>query len=135
VHELPVVQSIIKKASAHAMEHGAEKVTTISLVVGDGSGYVPESLQMYFDIVAEGSLCEGAKLSIRRVKPLMQCSGCGKLFERRPFTFDCPDCGGEGTPTETGKELYIEDIGIIADRGEAEDEGNDTGAGDEGNPG
>lgn len=132
MHELPLVQSIISKASAHAQEHGALAVKYISLVVGDGTGYVPESIQMYFDIAAAGTPCAGARLAITRVKPLMRCAACGKLFERKPFSFACPDCGGEGSPTETGKELYIDEIEILIDKGETTNEGNDTGACDGG---
>jgi hydrogenase nickel incorporation protein HypA/HybF len=134
MHELPLVRSVIEKASANAAERGSKKVSSILLVVGDGSGYVPESIQMYFDIASAGSPCEGAQLSIRRVKPLMKCNLCGKLFERRPFTFDCPGCGGEGSPTETGQELYIEEIEIevSSDKGETRNEGNNTGARDGG---
>lgn len=128
MHELPLVQSIIKMASAHASKNGAAKVQAISLVVGDGTGYVPESIQMYFDIAAEHTMCNGAVLNITRVKPVMKCSGCGRLFERKPFTFDCPDCGGEGNPTETGQELYIEniEIEISPDKGDTTNEGNNT---------
>jgi hydrogenase nickel incorporation protein HypA/HybF len=130
MHELPLVQSIITKASEHARLNGGRAVKSISLVVGDGTGYVPESIQMYFDIAATGTMCEGALLSVRRVKPLMRCEACGILFERKPFSFDCPDCGGEGSPTETGKELYIEDIEIFLEQGDKTDERNNPGAGD-----
>ena len=28
------------------------------------------------------------------------------------MTFDCPECGGEGGPTDIGKEFYIDSIEI-----------------------
>jgi hydrogenase nickel incorporation protein HypA/HybF len=132
LHELPLVRSIIEKAAGHARLRNADRVSSISLVVGEGSGYVPESIRMYFDIAAAGTPCEGAALKIRRVKPLMKCSACGRLFERRPLSFDCPDCGSEGNPTETGRELYIEEleVEIPSDKGENQHEGNDTRARD-----
>lgn len=132
MHELPLVQSIIGKATEHARLHGGCSVKSISLVVGDGTGYVPDSIQLYFDIAAAGTMCEGAALLVRRVKPRMRCSACGKDFERRPFTFDCPDCGGEGSPTDVGRELYIEDIEISICEGDKDDERNDPGARDGG---
>jgi hydrogenase nickel incorporation protein HypA/HybF len=127
MHEYPLVQSILKTASAHAAEHKATRVCSISLVVGDGSGYVPESIQMYFDILSKGTVCEGAKILIRRVKPLMKCESCGREFERSPFSFDCPHCGDLGSPTEIGKELYVDEIEILTDEGdEDQNEGNAT---------
>jgi hydrogenase nickel incorporation protein HypA/HybF len=81
-------------------------------VVGDYSGFIGESIQMYFDVISEGTLCEGAKVNIERVKPKLQCSQCGTYFERKPFSFACPACGGEGRPTEIGKEFYIDSIEV-----------------------
>jgi hydrogenase nickel incorporation protein HypA/HybF len=125
MHEYPFVQSVIQTACAHALENRAQSVKAIRLVVGDGTGYVPESMQMYFDILSRGTLCEGARIEIRRVKPLMRCEACGREFERTPFSFVCPDCGALGSPTEVGKELYLEEIEIITDEGEEpQDEGN-----------
>lgn len=124
MHELPLVQSIIAKAAKHAEDNGAKKVKAVSLVVGEGTGYVPESIQMYFDIASAGSMCEGAQIRVTRVKPLMKCDACGRLFERKPFSFECPDCGGEGSPTEVGRELYIDYIDIEADKGDNANEGN-----------
>lgn len=124
MHEYPLVQSVIKTASAHALEYKDARVKSIRLVVGDGTGYVPESIQMYFDILSKGTVCEGASIEIRRVKPVMKCEACGREFERSPFSFDCPDCGGLGSPTEVGKELYVDEIEILVDEGEEHNEGN-----------
>ena len=115
VHEYPLVQTIIKKAEAFATEHNARRVRRIALVVGDSSGYIPESIQMYFDIIGEGTLCDGAEVAITRIKPKWKCTGCGLLFERRPFSFACPDCGADSQPTEIGREFYIESIDIDVD--------------------
>jgi hydrogenase nickel incorporation protein HypA/HybF len=112
MHEYPITQQIIKIAENHGKEAGAAKVTAIYLVVGDYSGFIGESIQMYFDVISEGTLCEGAKVNIERVKPKLQCSQCGTYFERKPFSFACPACGGEGRPTEIGKEFYIDSIEV-----------------------
>jgi len=70
---------------------------------------------MYFDEISKGTLCEGCALDIRRVKPKLECGVCGQLFERRPFSFECPSCGGEGHPTRIGTEFYIDTIEIETD--------------------
>jgi hydrogenase nickel incorporation protein HypA/HybF len=73
---------------------------------------VADSINLYFEIIAEGTLCEKAKLNIERVKPKLKCTRCGEYFERRPFSFECPSCKGEGEPTEIGKEFYLKSIEI-----------------------
>ena len=112
MHEYPITQQIIKIAENHAREAGSQKVTAVNLVVGDYSGFIGESIQMYFDIISEGTLCEGAKIHIERVKPKLQCRSCGAYFERKLFSIECPECGGEGGPTEIGKEFYIDTIEV-----------------------
>lgn len=112
MHEFPITEQIIKIAEERAIQAEAVRVTKVSLVVGDYSGFIGESIQMYFDIISKGTLCEGAVIEIERVKPKLQCGSCGAYFERQPMSFQCPHCGGEGGPTEIGKEFYIDSIEV-----------------------
>ncbi|MFU0826207.1 MAG: Hydrogenase maturation factor HypA [Lachnoclostridium sp.] len=112
MHEYPITKRIIEIADEYAAKNNADQVKAINLVVGDYCGYVASSIELYFEIIAEGSLCEHARLNIERIKPKLKCSVCGKLFERKPFSFECPYCKGEGQPTEIGKEFYIKSIEI-----------------------
>lgn len=111
MHEYPVTLEIVRIADKTAREKGG-LVKAIHLVVGEDSGFIGESIQMYFDVISEGTLCEGARLTIRDIKPKMRCDRCGALFERKRFSFICPRCGGDGSPTEIGKEFYIESVDV-----------------------
>ncbi|MDR0854189.1 MAG: hydrogenase maturation nickel metallochaperone HypA [Clostridiales Family XIII bacterium] len=113
MHEYPVTEQIIGIATKHGLDARASEVSVIHLVVGEQSGYIGESIQMYFDIISEGTLCEGARLDIKSVRPKLSCPSCGTLFERKPMSFACPKCGTDGAPTEIGKEFYIESIEVI----------------------
>ena len=93
-------------------EAEAEKVTKVKLVIGDYSGYVGDSVHMYFDLIAEGTLCEGAEVEIVHVKPKLKCPSCGCLFEKKMMSFACPQCGTDGEPTDIGKEFYIDSIEV-----------------------
>jgi len=112
MHEYPITLRIIEIATEHARKHQAKKIKRISLVVGEKSGFLGESIQMYFDIASQGSLAEGAKLEIHTVKAKLRCPACEELFERKPYSFACPKCGQDGHPTEIGKEFYIKDLEI-----------------------
>jgi hydrogenase nickel incorporation protein HypA/HybF len=112
MHEFPITQQIIKLAEERAAGLRAVRVKSIKLVVGDSSGFVGDSIQMYFDAISEGTLCEGARIEIGRVKAKMSCTGCGELFERKFLSFVCPKCGAQGAPTEIGREFYIESIEV-----------------------
>jgi len=112
MHEYPITQQIIKIAEKHAMELSASRIKSVALVVGDYSGFVGDSIQMYFDAISAGTLCAGAKIEIIHVKPKLRCGGCGQLFSRQYLSFACPKCGADGVPTEIGKEFYIESIEV-----------------------
>jgi hydrogenase nickel incorporation protein HypA/HybF len=113
MHEYPVTLQIIRIAEKKAREADATRVCSISLVVGDQSGFIGDSIQMYFDVIAEGTLCEGAVLDICHVRPKLRCETCDSLFERKPMSFACPVCGHDGMPTEIGKEFYIRHIEVM----------------------
>lgn len=112
MHEYPITQRIIEIADEYAVKNQADEVKVINLVVGDYSGYVASSIELYFELIAQGSTCEKAKLNIERVIPKLKCNSCGELFVRKPFSFECPLCKGEGSPTEIGQEFYIRSIEI-----------------------
>ena len=109
MHEYPVTVQIVDIASETARKNNG-RVRRIDLVVGEDSGFIGESIQMYFDVIAEGTLCEGAQLFIEGVKPQLRCEKCGKHFERKRFSFQCPYCGGDGEPTPIGKEFYVKSV-------------------------
>lgn len=112
MHEYPITEQIVKIALNHLSESGAEKVTAIHLVLGENSGIVPESIHMYFDLIAENTPCSDAQIVIKRIKPTLICPACNTEFVRKPMSFACPKCGTDGHPTETGKEFYLESIEV-----------------------
>jgi len=114
MHEHHFALQVFQAAEKYAREAKSARVLEIRLKLGKDAGFAAENISSYFDIISEGSICEGAKLIFDIVTPLLRCKTCGKLFERKPFSFACGDknCGGEGEPTEIGKELVIESIAV-----------------------
>ena len=118
MHEYPITLEIIRIAEEAAKQKNAERVDKIALVIGDLSGYVGESVHMYFDEISKGTVCEGCRLEMTRVRPKVKCQSCGELFERKPFSFECPICGGTACPTKIGTEFYIDHIEVSREKGE-----------------
>jgi hydrogenase nickel incorporation protein HypA/HybF len=107
MHELPVVLDIVHVMDEEAKKHGFEKITQINLVIGELSSIIGESVQMYFEIVAEDSVCADAKLTFENRRATLKCKQCGKEFPHER-SFSCPDCGGDSVLVkDTGREFYI----------------------------
>lgn len=115
MHEYPITCEIIRIATRHLEKNEGDRVSVINIVAGDQCGYVGDSIQMYFDEITKGTPCEKARLNIKRVIPMLRCEKCGELFKRELFSFSCPTCNGDGSPTDIGKEFFIESIEIEKD--------------------
>ncbi|MFC2149618.1 hydrogenase maturation nickel metallochaperone HypA [Candidatus Auribacterota bacterium] len=112
MHEYHIVGELVNQVLDTARNNDANKVTKVSLVMGELSGFEESSVRLYFQNLTEGTLIEGAELEIKPVKASFMCKKCGKAFESEDRTFKCPGCGDPGSPTEKGKEFYIEDIEV-----------------------
>ena len=112
MHEYQVTKRIIQIAEQYARENGARRVAKVHLTVGEASGVAADCVRLYFDLIAAGTICENAVLEIQKTPSLLRCKVCGALFARKPFSFQCTEasCGGEGEPTETGREFLVKTI-------------------------
>jgi hydrogenase nickel incorporation protein HypA/HybF len=115
MHELSVTQNILNIALTHAERANARRITALYLVVGQLSTIVDDSVQFYWDIVAEGSPAAGSKLNFRRVPAELECRECGAHFGLGRDTFECPRCGSASVQVVAGEEFYVESIEVEAD--------------------
>ena len=89
---------------------GGRRVSVISLRVGALRQVVPDSLELYVEMVGRGTVCEGARLDLDLVPARLRC--CGAEWE--PPSFRCPPCGGGGEVV-AGDEFLVESIEIEED--------------------
>ena len=107
MHELPVVLDIIKVMEKETEERGISQITRINLVIGELSSVIDDSVQMYFELIAEKTRCEGAKLTFEHIPAILKCNSCGHEFPHQRG-FDCPVCGKDAVLVKgTGREFYI----------------------------
>ena len=113
MHELAITQRIADVAIQHAEENNASRVVDLFLVLGDLSSVVDDSVQFYWDIVTEGTLCEGATLHFRRIPAKLRCQDCGHEYELRKGKISfCPQCESANLEIFQGKEFQLESINI-----------------------
>jgi hydrogenase nickel incorporation protein HypA/HybF len=105
VHELSLASAVVDTVERHA---DGRRVRVISLRVGALRQVVPESLELYVDLVGRGTVCEGARLELELVRARLAC--CGGEWE--PPSFRCPKCGGGGRVV-SGDEFLVESIQVV----------------------
>ena len=109
VHELSLSSAIVNTVEKHA--HG-RPVAIVHLRVGLLRQVVPDTLELYFEFVARGSVCEGARLEQQRIEATLRCEGCGYEWEIEIPAFRCPACSGAEVRVATGQEFEVESIEI-----------------------
>ena len=112
MHELSVTQSLLEIALRHAQEAGAERVTDLYLVIGEWSSIIDDSVQFYWDMVAQGTPAEGARLHFERLPARAACGVCGQEFAPGGGSLLCPACGSSQLRVLSGDQFQLESIAI-----------------------
>ena len=109
MHELSIAQSVVTIAERSA---GGRRVAVVRLRVGHLRQVVPDALEFAFELVAQGTVVEGAALEIEPVPATGVCRACGARSELREFPFSCSRCGGLEIEITAGEELEVEELEV-----------------------
>jgi hydrogenase nickel incorporation protein HypA/HybF len=107
VHELAIAGSVVEIVCRHA---AGRRVGKVELKVGRLRQVVPSSLAFSFELVAQGTVAEGAELDLRSVPAVAVCRGCDTETELHAFPFQCAVCSGFDLQIVAGEELEVESI-------------------------
>jgi len=108
VHELSLAGAVIDTVERHA---AGRRVTAVYLQVGYLRQVVPGSLEFYFEHVARGTLCDGARLEQELIPARLRC-GCGREWELDGYDFRCAGCGAADATVVSGEEFLVESIDV-----------------------
>jgi hydrogenase nickel incorporation protein HypA/HybF len=109
VHELSLSSAIVNTVVKHADGRG---VSVVNLRVGHLRQVVPDSLEFYFEFVARGTVCEGARLEQELVPAVLRCDACAARWAMDLPFFRCPECGSGEVTVESGNEFEVESIEV-----------------------
>jgi hydrogenase nickel incorporation protein HypA/HybF len=105
VHELSVAQAVVDIAARHA---GGRPVKVIELKVGHLRQVVPSALEFAFELVAQGTVLEGAELRMEEVAARGACRTCRADTPLPEFPLCCRSCGGFDVEVTHGEELLVD---------------------------
>ncbi|MEW2304400.1 hydrogenase maturation nickel metallochaperone HypA [Streptomyces sp. NPDC006655] len=108
MHELSIATAIVEQADAWARADGADRVTAVTVRVGELSGVVPDALDFAFEVARDGTAVAGARLVVDEVPAVAWCGPCAEEFAvGMPPFFWCPRCDRPTTELRSGRELEI----------------------------
>lgn len=112
MHELSVTENVLDIAVKHASKAGAARVTLVNITIGQLSSIVDDSVQFYWDLITENTLCEGSKLIFFRIPAKFQCSSCNFEYGLSSESAVCPNCGSILNKVISGEEFFVDSIEI-----------------------
>ena len=110
MHEVSIIQNVIKIVIDKATENKFTKVNKVSLKIGELSGVMSESLNFAFKSCIMDTMLEGSTLEIEKVKAVAECVDCMQEFPIDHFNKLCPCCNKFSSSIISGYELYINTI-------------------------
>jgi hydrogenase nickel incorporation protein HypA/HybF len=109
MHELSLSSAIVDTVVRLAK---GRRVKVVTLRIGRLRQVMPDSLTFYFGFVAQGSVCEGARLEHTLLPARLRCSACAQEWELESPVFRCPTCGDAGVAIVSGNEFEVESIDV-----------------------
>ena len=114
MHEATLVQGLLQMAldavAEHNRAHTENSVTRIQEIrceMGLLSCVETQTLSACFELLAEGTLAEGARLLVDMAPLPCHCQECGQDFTLTRRHFVCPECGGENIHCTGGHGLTL----------------------------
>lgn len=111
MHELGIVYHIIRDVENVARANGVGRVSSVTLLLGEVSGVVPDLLLDAWRWAADKKpLAQGAELIVEPVEAVTHCEACGRDYATVKHGKTCPHCGSGETYLLQGQEVMIKQI-------------------------
>lgn len=119
MHELSICHGVVQVCEEvlRGLPPPTPRVSHVTVRVGRLTAVVPESLRYHFDILAPGTLLDGAALVVEDVPIRGRCGDCAIGFEIGTLSFTCPRCGSGLVELTSGRELEV--VSLDTDEGVA----------------
>ena len=113
MHELGIVFNITKQIEEIAKENKVNKVTSLTIEVGEVSTVVPEYFKDCFEWAKKKTeYLKDCKLNLIVISALSYCEDCKQTFETTKYAKICPHCKSEHTYLVSGNEVKMKQIEV-----------------------
>ncbi|MER3484768.1 MAG: hydrogenase maturation nickel metallochaperone HypA [Chloroflexota bacterium] len=133
MHELSIAVGLLTTITERLDHRPSARVVAVHLRVGPLSGVVIEALRTAFEVVAVGTIAEGAALHVVKPPVVVRCRACGhehqigggeqseaidiwEAFWPLEFPAACSACGGSALQVVQGRELELVAVEVTDER-------------------
>jgi hydrogenase nickel incorporation protein HypA/HybF len=109
MHELSIAAALLTIVAEHA---GGRPVTRVDVRVGALRQVVPGSLRFAFELLAAGTVADGAELVLHEVAVEARCRACGAHSRQDAFPLCCRACGALDVEIVSGEELTVDSLDV-----------------------
>ena len=124
MHELSITEHLLEDCIREARAQNAVRIRVIRLCIGQLAGIVPDCIQIYLDMLSEGTIAEGARIESETLPVKVHCLDCQEEGEITPHQLKCPHCGSMRLKLLSGKEFYIKSLEVDIDGDQSTASGN-----------
>ena len=116
MHELGIVMQVVDQVEAVAAQNKVDKVTKLTLEVGEVSSVVPNLFRDCFEWAKKRSEhLKECELDLVVLEAITYCPDCDKTYSTTEYGKKCPHCGGENTYLVTGNEIKIKNVEVVGE--------------------
>src|SRR5512136_302755 len=122
MHEYSISAEIVKTVLDTAENNSAKKVLSVQLEIGELALLNVEQVKFWIDELFKGTVAEGAKVRVKKIKAEIECTECGyrggptsdlKNTPNHLTLLSCPTCGSFQIEIKKGRECLLQRIQAI----------------------
>ncbi len=115
MHEMSLVLDLLRQVEQLREQHHADRVTAISVQIGELAGVEPELFRSAYEILAPAAGIGAATLELIPVPLEGRCRACDHTFHPERFRFVCPGCGAGDVTVLRGESLILQRVTFEVD--------------------
>lgn len=111
MHEIGALTKAVDLAESVAKENGIDRIKSVTLEIGELTGFLPVFFEKYFPIVIEDRpILAHAKLHLQIVKGQALCGVCESVYNVLKHEGKCPNCGSREKTVLGGRDFVVKNI-------------------------
>jgi len=112
MHESHRAQAVFQTLQKELANHEFDRVTKVTLVVGELSGADADHIIEHLREMAVGTPLEGADYEVVEVAVEFECGDCGARYGANTKGPGCPECGSLRQRLVRGHEFGVESVEV-----------------------